>query len=248
MKIFFFLVLLINIVFFLWEFKTGEEKVLTSNKDNTTEKISLLSELSKKELNKRRAIAVAKEQENVRQAEILKSQSVIEEQSNIDLESKVDLDSEIDLDSKPFCYQVGPFLNEVLLDVWIANNEIDVNSLTKVNEMKKKITGFLVYYPQADTYEQSKKNTRMLENKGFTDFWMFRKGELKGNISLGLFVEERRATALRNKLLTAGVNVKIMPRYRMESMWYVNILSNNKILMDGIMLSEQQSFLSCDHI
>jgi len=236
MKIFFFLVLLINIVFFLWEFKTGKEKVSISNKDNTTEKISLLSELSKKELSKRRAIAVAKKQEDVRQAKILKSQSLIEEQSNIGLENK------------PFCYQVGPFLNEILLDVWLASNEIDINSLTKVNEMKKKITGFLVYYPQAETYEQSKKNIQVLENKGFTDFWMFRKGELKGNISLGLFVEERRATALRDKLLTAGVNVKIMPRYRLVSMWYVNILSNNKIIMDEIMLSEQQSFLSCDHI
>jgi len=236
MKIFFFLVLLVNIIFFLWEFKAEKDKVSISNKDNTTEKILLLSEISEKELSKRRTIAAAEKQEDVRQAKILKSQSLIEEQSNIDLESK------------PFCYQVGPFLNEILLDVWLASNEIDINSLTKVNEMKKKITGFLVYYPQSDTYEQSKKNIKVLENKGFTDFWMFRKGELKGNISLGLFVEERRAIVLRDKLLTAGVNVKIMPRYRTESMWYVNVLSNNKIIMDEIMLSEQQSFLSCDHI
>jgi len=236
MKTFFFLVLLVNIVFFLWEFNSKQGKVSIENNDNTTEQIFLLSELSKTELDKRRVISVVDKQEDEKLTEVLEGEGLIEGQGSIDL------------DNKSFCYQVGPFLNEALLDEWLASNEIDINLLTKVNEMKKKVTGFLVYYPQADTYEQSKKNIQMLENKGFTDFWLFRKGELKGNISLGLFVKKRLAILLQERLLKAGVNVQIMPRYRTESMWYVNILSNNKVVIDKIMLSEQQSFLSCDHI
>mgnify|MGYP000529986620 FL=1 len=233
MKIFFFLVLLTNIVFFLWEFNSQKEIISISNIDNTTEKIFLLSELSKEELDKRRIITVVDKQEDIEPIEILETESLIEEQGSIDLENK------------SFCYQVGPFLNEKLLDEWLASNDIDVNLLTKVNEMKKKVTGYLVYYPQADTYEQSKKNVQMLESKGFTEFWLFRKGELKGNISLGLFSEKNRAVSLQESLLKAGVNVKIMPRYRAESMWYVNILSNNKVIVDKIMLLDKQSFLSC---
>jgi len=227
MKIFFFLVLLTNIVFFLWEYNSKEEKVLITNKNNTTEKIFLLSELSKNGAAKVQVEVDTDKQQGIKLAE---------KQSSIELENK------------SFCYQVGPFLSETLLDDWLASNDIDISMLTKVNEMKKKVTGFLVYYPQADTYEQSKKNIQMLENKGFTDFWLFRTGELKGNISLGLFVKKSRAILLQERLLKAGVNVQIMPRYRTESMWYVNILSNNKVIIDKIMLSEQQSFLSCDHI
>ncbi len=231
MKVFFFLMILVNIIFFLWEFKPVKENRPLTSEESAAKQILLLSELPGDSPEE-----VTVDNESVKPIELLKNKSFEEQQNNTPLKNKT------------YCYQVGPFLNEALLDEWVVKNEVDINLLTKVSEKSKKVTGFLVYYPQAGTYDQSKKHIQILENKGITDFWLFRKGELKGNISLGLFAAKQRAVLLQSKLLNSGVSVQIMPRYREESIWYINILTDNQAITDKVMFSEKQSFLSCDNI
>ncbi|NOQ76365.1 MAG: hypothetical protein GQ475_00960 [Methylococcaceae bacterium] len=88
----------------------------------------------------------------------------------------------------------------------------------------------------------------MLKKRGISDFWLFRKGELKGAISLGLFAKETRALALQNKFSKTGLNVEIMPRYKTETVWYAKILSGTEVTMQSISISEKQTFSVCDSI
>ncbi|MFK5949931.1 MAG: hypothetical protein QM500_14300 [Methylococcales bacterium] len=231
MKIFFFLVLLANIIFFLWEYKAVKTYSPLVSQENVKKQILLLSELPDGG-----------------------SEETIVENASVPPDMLLNNESSFDggqnntpVENKSYCYQVGPFLSESLLDDWVVKNKIDINLLTKVSEKSKKVTGFLVYYPQANTFQQSKNHIQLLENKGVTDFWLFRKGELKGVISLGLFTTKKRAVLLQNKLLNSGFSVKIMPRYREESIWYINILTDNQVMIDKMILSEKQSFLACDN-
>ncbi len=231
MKTFFFLVLLINIIFFLWEYKAVKTHSPLVGQESVTKQILLLSELSEGG-----SEGIIVDNKSAPPDMLLNNKSSFkEEQSNTQIENK------------SYCYQVGPFLSESLLDDWVVKNKVDINLLTKVSEKSKKVTGFLVYYPQANTFQQAKKHIQLLENKGVTDFWLFRKGELKGIISLGLFATKKRAVVLQNKFLNSGLNVKIMPRYREESIWYINILTDKQVLADKVKLSGKQSFLSCDN-
>ncbi len=266
MKIFFFLMLLSNITFFLWEFNSVDRVVEVAN--NEMKQILLLSELPEKQREVDLIIAKPKVElslglaEGDKTKERLKSVTlatedqilVIPETEGVEkgFNSLAEKDSDstsVELSEleKRHCYQIGPFIDEKLLINWIKINKIDENTVTTINNEKKVGTGFLVYYPQAETYEKSKQHLYLLKNKGITDLWLFRRGELKGNISLGLFAKESRALVLKNRFVKAGINVEIMTRYKVESEWYAKIMSDKEIRSNMVNFTDQLSFLSsCD--
>jgi len=159
-------------------------------------------------------------------------------------ESAVDLQMEKQL----FCYQAGPFLDEKALNDWAMTNAQKASSVTHLNKDVQTATTFLVYYPKSESYEQSKRNIQMLKRKGISDFWLFRKGELKGAISLGLFAKESRALVLQKKFSKTGLKVEIMPRYKTASVWYAKIYSDTKLTEQSMRISEKQEFSVCDSI
>jgi len=321
MKIFFFLVLLSNIIFFLWEFNSVQIDNQVASSRTEEKQIFLLAELAKKE-----NISDVDEQQFLEKVEVglgnqpIKSSDAVSKVENafIDgenakilssseqqellstvgpeisnsgdiklsttenikslgietefLEEKIKLskaaitnDFELATDQAvvmktdsedntktvketSFCYQVGPFLREEALLDWLEENSIDLTLVTKLNKDIKKVTGFLVYYPKADTYEASKSHIQLLESKAVNDFWLFRKGELKGHISLGLFVKERRALLLQQKLLDMGVNAAVMTRYKTEVEWYAKVLAQKGITSEKESPIEKQVFSTCDNI
>jgi len=283
MKIIFFLVLLINIIFFLWEFNIGDSHIQKEPKNESeTKQILLLSELPRESQERIEVLAsnegsiesidTNSENEFINSVDLAVQQQVelTQESSLVDyswlIEEKILNNNESgeaeaviqnksllkgskgnSLEKTTFCYQVGPFLNEKLLTDWIAVNNINIDSVTQFNKETTKVTGYLVYYPQAKTYEESKQHVQLLESKGITEFWLFRKGELKGNISLGLFVKESRALGLKNKFIATGINVEVMTRYRIETEWYANVLSEFEIRSNMVKFKDKLSFVSsCD--
>ena len=315
MKIFFFLVLLSNIIFFLWEFNSVQIDNQVASSSTEEKQIFLLAELAKKEnisdLDEQQFLeevevglgnqpikssdAVSKVEngfidgenakilsspeeqellstvapvisnsgdiklstaENIKSLEIVRGTKFLEEKSELNkvaIEQAVVIKTDSEDSSKTvketsFCYQVGPFLREEALLDWLEENSIDLTLVTKLNKDIKRVTGFLVYYPKADTYEASKSHIQLLESKAVNDFWLFRKGELKGHISLGLFVKERRALLLQQKLLDMGVNAAVMTRYKTEVEWYAKVLAQKEITSEIKNPSGKQVFSTCDDI
>jgi hypothetical protein len=128
------------------------------------------------------------------------------------------------------CYEVGPFVNGNAYQLW--KNELNVarkaiEPLTRDGEV---INDYLVYYPAPETMQEAEANVKMLREKGVQDLWLFRKGDDKGLISLGIFKNESRASILRSQLLAKGIQVEVRPRYITKPRKYARIKGNGKVL------------------
>jgi len=139
-----------------------------------------------------------------------------------------------------YCYQIGPFNNKAELNAWQKSNKLESSSLHVFNKESQIISGYLVHYPAVDDFSESKNNVKLLRSKGITDLWLFRKGELKGIISLGLFVEEKRALHLKNKLVKKGLAVEIMQRYKTETSLFVDMPNQEETFKDTLVVSDTQ--------
>lgn len=328
MKIFFFIALLINIIFFLWEFNSGglnSSLEIAGVDRNKTKQILLVSELSSqgeensvriaennRDLNaplvslelglatdsKAEGDAEESSQHLVKnsdtsmeefserlivsddrpqndkveqntlqhdadiiasgdQADNMPVNAVLEEKSlNVERQEEVVVNNlsnsdesnveQAELDTT-YCYHVGPFADSGTLDVWRKLNEIDADSVNQLNKESQVVSSYLVYYPAAETYAQSRKNVQLLKQKGITDYWLFRKGELKGAISLGLFVKKKGALLLQEKLVKAGLTAEIKERYKTEQLLYAEILTEDKAFKNTVVILGKQVVFQCEN-
>ncbi|WP_031432662.1 hypothetical protein [Methylomarinum vadi] len=123
----------------------------------------------------------------------------------------------------PVCYEVGPFGNKRQLNAWLDNQQIDRKRSEPIYKEQQIPHAYLVYYPAAETFAESKKNEAMLKERGVNDLWLFRKGEMKGMISLGLFREKFRAERLLRQLADRDVAAEMQERYKNEQVLYVRV-------------------------
>lgn len=292
MKILFFLALLINIVFFLWEVNSGSinNTAMQAGKrpPQSPKQILLVSELeaSKNKLDSKNvkgmgAIAVKADDKGGKQpAEITLAKkndsSVSIEKSGIATNITVqqghsekhdtrlnsepvrdeithdsgqnpsgNLNDEVD---KKRCYEVGPFKNQRALNKWRKTNKISQASVSTVDKKMKLASSYLVYHPAEKTYEASKAIAEVYKQKKISDVWLFRKGDLKGVISFGLFSEEKRALRLQKKLLDTGLNVEILQRFKTETLPYARVLTEDEFFGNNIVFSKKQSIQVCHRL
>ena len=286
MKIMFVLSLLINIVFFLWEFNINATNIGPIATNGSEKQILLVSELPKKQpveqlveneietvVSELTAIFPAVPEntigndiqypamaeidselpqslqpveidENKIPAVVLENKQDVKvaQENTIEesLVSSIELNPELPVLEKRICYQIGPFANNDAIEAWANLNSIKPEMLKIVKKDRQVVSSHLVYYPAAKQYQQSKKNVGMLKGKGITDLWLFRKGEMRGAISLGLFVKESRALSLKRNLLKKGINVDVLQRYKTETFWDVQALADKDSLTiyDGLLSTE----------
>lgn len=132
------------------------------------------------------------------------------------------LDKPKSLNAKgPICYRVGPWLSKTALNKvssGLFRKGYESNRGSKLVEVK---TGYMVYFPAASSYEESRANLKMLKSKGLNDVWMFRKGNKKGTISLGRFKERERALAMKENLLERNINARIKALYTKKNGYFL---------------------------
>lgn len=145
-----------------------------------------------------------------------------------------------------YCYQVGPFNDATELKKWQTLNKLELAPIHVFKKDLQVVSGYLVYYPAMEYFSESKKNVAMLRKKGITDLWLFRKGELKGVISLGLFVQKNRAISLQKKLVNKGISVDIMRRYRKEKALFVDVSKQQESFKDTVIFTKNQAVSSCE--
>lgn len=118
------------------------------------------------------------------------------------------------------CFEIGPFQNQKQAELWLKEHEIDGEF---VNKSVKTPSSYLVYLPAPDDFAIAKNNEKMLREKGIVDLWLFRQGPMKGAISLGLFVKKQRAEKLKNQLLEKGIQVSLEARFKEEDKVFVKV-------------------------
>lgn len=121
----------------------------------------------------------------------------------------------------PLCYKIGPRqsrsplralakgLNKRGYESEIASEILDVQ------------TGYMVYFPAAENYLDSRKNMKLLRNKGVKDLWLFEKGESRGIISLGRFKVRGRAVTMKKQLDEKGINTIITAIYTKKNGYFL---------------------------
>ena len=121
------------------------------------------------------------------------------------------------------CYEIGPFVDVESRQKWLNNVAVKTETVYLFSEDNPEISGYLVYYPAPETFTESKAIFEMLQEQGITDIWLFRKGERRGDISLGVYTKESRALRLKEAYANRDIMLKIQPRYQTKSQHFVKL-------------------------
>ena len=122
-----------------------------------------------------------------------------------------------------YCFETGLLDNEQPLRQWIDNPDINAEAFEILARDEEVLSSYLVYYPAAETFAKSKDNEAMLKQLGVTDLWLFRKGSMRGEISLGLFGKEKQAVIVQTKFIQQGLDVKVKPLYKTRQQLYARM-------------------------
>jgi cell division septation protein DedD len=118
------------------------------------------------------------------------------------------------------CYRYGPFGNEALARVVVDKHMGQYQNVEVVSQDDTVTDGYWVLYPKAENIYAARANRKMLMEKGIQDTWVFDKGELEFAISLGVFKTRDRADVLQQQLRAKDIEVEVRPRVtRAASYW-----------------------------
>jgi hypothetical protein len=210
MRYLFYLVLLGNVFFYVWQLRTAALKPLTEpvKESNSFEhQILLLSETQSL------------------QEDGLKSQ--LPEQSE-EPQKKTSDDSLaiLDPENELICFETGPFDDKELVLVWDAQNPIRAENLSFNIKDIEIVSGYVVYYPAAKTILQAEENIANLGAKGLGNLWLFKFGDMKGAISIGFYDDEAEAKQILKNLEKLGVDAKIKAHSKVKNHTFAQITWN----------------------
>ena len=190
MKKLFFLLLLGNVVFYLWatNIQPKQDKSRRLAVDSSLEPIVLVSELKVKKQVKFEESSP--EKSNVLKAPEKVNQPVVTSDTCFYTAHLNDRKTAVTLQS---VLQKNAIRSEIVVEKVVEN------------------AGYWAMYPPAADMKQARANVRFLKDKGVKDYWLFRKGSRKGAISLGMFKEQRRAERIKKEWAKRGVELEIKP-------------------------------------
>jgi len=245
MKFIFLIVLLANISFFLWEYNSPYLHSTLSNKTRSKQKLKPIFLLNE----------VAISAENNTSLPVSQLKPVLPEQLNARKDAKKTETGELHLPERQeqlllpkqtFCYEIGPFKNEGSMNQWLSLNKNTTSHFLQIEKNSPINPRYLVYSPATDNFEQSKQNITLFQKMGVDEFWMFRKGELEGAISFGLFSKENRALNLQNKLSKKGLETKILHTEMTKTLLYLQIYTEKERLKSIFNTNDKPVIADCE--
>lgn len=214
MRRFFLLLVFCNIVYFLWVISVNTEVAVTS------QQVPLY------------------DQKVVEILRLVPTDSV----PSLDLVQKgyttiSSIDEKIEPTKEQYCLLLGDFKDENQAQALADQLVNDSARVTVISPDTYKEYG--VMFPAAVSWEQALKNEQTIKKQGEDDLWLIPRGEKKGAISLGLFVDMQRANNRLNELLAkkidATIEVRIKPLFAVK----VEIEADNDALQTYLERVEQ---------
>ncbi|MCI0654188.1 MAG: hypothetical protein L0Y38_04400 [Methylococcaceae bacterium] len=111
--------------------------------------------------------------------------------------------------SERLCYRLGPRSSGASFSRIAADfRQLGLAPMAKAERIDVE-SGFMVLYPAAESFEASKANVKMLNDRGLRDLWMINEGTLRGGISLGFFKTRERAAVLQKELEAKQIEARV---------------------------------------
>lgn len=221
MRILFLCVLLVNIVFFLWQYRQGAPDVYLppsyeSHRGSARydQKILLLSEVE--------SIAGSPAEKISNPELILEGKS-----SELNRVAEPGADSIIselvDREELPVmaCYQLktGKYTQDMFTQQYD-----DISFKLDLFEQQRDIESYLLLTLAANSYQEGLSKEQKLKQQGMNGLWLFRQGSYKWRISLGLFSQKEQAETAQGMFTEQTEEVlEIVPGYQTETVSYLQV-------------------------
>ena len=125
-------------------------------------------------------------------------------------------------EEEPRCASIGAFTKRSQAEL-LSVNLLALGVKTEItSESANEQAGFWVLIPPQSDREAAITIAKDLEKAGVADIWRFTSGRLAHAISLGLFRDEERAQARRDKIAAMGFKPEVQPRYREQTQYWLN--------------------------
>ncbi len=206
MRVFFFLVVLANLLLFFWE--TGYRQPPTD--DEQASKALVLPGL-------REPIVLLGEMPPAPVSPVSVTAPVVQPVKPVS--SKLPAGSSTPSTNNR-CLEIGPYANTAEAVELQQLLQPHAAGITIMSRPQNQSDSWWVLIPKAENMTVAKERRQMLLDKGIKDFWLFNKGELQGAISLGLHERREEAEAAQRQFTEKGIVSEIVPRStRSESHW-----------------------------
>jgi hypothetical protein len=219
-KFIFFLTVLINITFFLWEYRKGAPEVYLPQRlehsQADAQNIILLSnppEIPEEKIN---SIDVGQDQPVSQPAQQLITGN---QNSVVALISK----------SQPLftCYQLNK--NATREDFIASTDNSQKYILDFTQQEEPFISNYLVLSLPVSTFEQAQTRKEKLIEQGISDLWLFRKGVFKWRISLGLFSSSETAVRAKEQYAReTTVALEVVPSWKTHTVAKLTLQTKEK--------------------
>jgi len=223
MKYAFYLLILCNVVFYLWETGPGRERPDPARDDPTdyaaSERIVLIKELP--EIPKKPPEAKAEEPPTETEHEAAQQMAEpLLTNPQLGVVGGNPRADGLSASAATDCYLMGPYQSESAARNTLNALQSQVQGGQVVAKDGEVQDGYWVLYPKAENLDVGRANRKMLIDQGLRDVWLIDKGELQGAISLGLFKTRERAEMARRQFSERNIAAEVQPRMiRARTSW-----------------------------
>lgn len=231
MRIFFFLIVLANVLLFFWEIGVRQPQnenaqgIKSLALPGTVEPITLIGESR---------VSVRPKSLDITPVPLNTKPAGVSAYQGTPVARPGQSDSS--LGNVSDCFEMGPFRSSAQaseLQELMAPHAKGTAVTTKTAAQND---SWWVLIPKAESMDAAKARRQMLLDKGVKDFWLFNKGELQGAISLGLHETREKAEAAQRQFLEKGIVSEILPRStRSESYWLRIPWNHSRLALDEVL-------------
>ncbi len=227
MKRLFLVLLVINVLFFLWwQFGNSDKQMMNQSQivDDGVQNLVLLSEVDNKaqvsqqeSRNENSGTASDKVISKVKEVVVFSDTSL-----SVDDESRVQNNNNLLGDDQKTCYKLGPFANQneakkAMIELIKLGVKVDQGMTNEPVHI-----GYRVYIPPLPSRAEAREMLQELKSKNINDSAIVRQGEYENAISLGVFSIQSGAKRHQKAMTKKGFSVKMADRYRDNSQYWLN--------------------------
>ena len=215
MKAFFFLLLLTNLLFALFQWLVPFEQLLTAGASiPAAERLKLLNEDDSASQPQTSQLAAGDE------APAQPAQVIAD---------------------APLCYTLGPFKQQQMVQEAVSEfrqNGIDISSRSSV---EKEYLGMMVYIGGHANRQQAVATSQALSDRGVRDFLIVNEPGKNNALSLGVFSLKKNADRRQQRISALGYKVLTEPRYRNRTIYWLDYAQSENQALGALVERLRQS-------
>jgi len=245
MKYLFFLLILFNLVFYLWE--TGVGRTRTQQAQSTApnppkENIVLLKGSAGKPTEPAAPTAPAEIVDSRHKEENQATSSPITTEQQENLATAASEAKPTSAENGETCHWLGSFSSLKKAQIALKALGIPSNPVKPIKKPTETENGYSLLYPAAINLQEAQANRKMLAEKGFKDAWLVENGENQYAISLAYLTNKERANEALARYQSQGIAAELKPHTLSVEKWWLEI----KGPIDAVSLQAKASQLEKD--